>query len=244
MSVNRLSPIGLQAGLVDEAGQADLADQGRRGRAGHHHRDLALRVDGDLRGILRDGDRRLHRIALRGDDAALRVHHERAVAGIGVGAVGHLDLEEAFAADRDVEVVAGRRQRALAHQARRADGLDAAADVDADRQDGALVGGLRADAAHVVVDQVLKRRALLLVAGGAHVGDVVGDHLDVEFLCRHAGRCGVKGAHRSMPLRLCRNVGEFLDCGSVQVAAAAAASRDLRVGARDLDHAAHFVRRN
>ena len=189
----------VEAGLVDEARQADLADQGRRGRARQHHGELALRVDGDLRGILRDRDRRLHRVALRGDDAALRVHHERAVAGIGIGAVGHLDLEEAFAADRDVEVVAGRRQRALAHQARRADGLDAAADVDADRQDGALVGGLRADAAHMVVDQVLKRRTLLLVAGGAHVGDVVGDHLNVEFLCRHAGRCCVKGAHRSMP---------------------------------------------
>ena len=61
--------------------------------------------------------------------------------------------------DREVEVVAGLRQRALRHAARRADGLDAAADVDADRQDGALVRGLRADAADVLVDQVLERRA-------------------------------------------------------------------------------------
>ena len=199
MSVNRLSPIGLRPALLMKRVRPIWPTSGRRGRARQHHRELALRVDGDLRGILRDRDRRLHRIALRGDDAALRVHLERAVAGVGIGAVGHLDLEEAFAADRDVEVVAGRRQRALAHQPRRADGLDAAADVDADGQDGALVGGLRADAAHVVVDQVLERGALLLVAGGAHVRDVVGDHLNVEFLCRHAGRCCVKGAHRSVP---------------------------------------------
>jgi hypothetical protein len=56
---------------------------------------------------------------------------------------------------------------ALAHQARQPDGLDAAAEVDADGQDGALVGGLRADPAHMVVDQVLERGALFLVAGGA-----------------------------------------------------------------------------
>jgi len=67
-------------------------------------------------------------------------------------------------ADRDVQIVAGRRQRALAHQSRRADGFDAATDIDTDRQDGALVGSLRADAAHVIVDQILKRGALLLVA--------------------------------------------------------------------------------
>jgi hypothetical protein len=47
----------------------------------------------------------------------------------------------------------------------------------------------------MLVDQVLERRRLLLVAGGAQVGDVVGDHLNVEFLCRHSGRCGVKRLH-------------------------------------------------
>ena len=67
------------------------------------------------------------------------------------------------------------------------------------RQDILAAPVLRADTAHVVIDQILKRRPLLLVAGGAHVGDVVGDHLNVEFLCRHAGRCCIEGAHRSKP---------------------------------------------
>ena len=97
--------------------------------------------------VLRNGDAGLHDVALRGDDAALRVHLERAVARVGGGAVRQRDLEEAFAADRDVEVLAGLRQRALRHQARRADGLDAGAEIDADRQDVALRRGLRADAA-------------------------------------------------------------------------------------------------
>ena len=238
MSVNRLSPIGCRPALLMKRVSPIWPMVRRRRRSRQRHRDLALRVDGDAGGVLRDGDGRLHRIALRVDDAALRVHLERAVAGIGVGAVRHLDLEEAFAADRDVEIVAGRRQRALRHQPRRADGLDAAADVDADGQDGALVGGLRADPAHMVIDQVLERRALLLEAGGAQVGDVVGDHLDVEFLGRHPGRRGIKCAHGSVSL--CRNVGEFFDRGFVQIALLLQHVGDLGVGARHLDHAAHL----
>ena len=135
----------LQAGLVDEARQRELAEHRRRRRPGTRHRDLALRIDGDAGRVLRDRDAGLHDVALRRDDAALRVHLERAVAGVGEGAVRHLDLEEAVAADGEVEVVAGRRQRALRHQPRRADGLDAAAEIDADRQDVALRRGLRAD---------------------------------------------------------------------------------------------------
>ena len=53
-----------------------------------HHGELTLRIDGDLRGILPDRDRRLRPDCVCGDDAALRIHHERAVAGIGIGAVG------------------------------------------------------------------------------------------------------------------------------------------------------------
>jgi len=164
VSVNRLSPTGCRpACLMKRVSPicptvVGVVDPG-------NVTDLALRVDGEAGGILRDRDGRLHRIALRVDHAALLVHLERAVASVGVGAVRHLDLEKTFAADRDVEVVAGCRQRALRHQPRRADGLDAAAEVDADGQNGALVRGLRADPAHVVIDQVLECRALLFVAG-------------------------------------------------------------------------------
>ena len=49
----------------------------------------------------------------------------------------------------------------------------------------------------VLVEQILEFRALALVARRAHVGDVVGDDLDVEFLGHHAGRGGVQCAHDS-----------------------------------------------
>ena len=57
----------------------------------------------EVPGVLRDGEPGLHHISLRGDDAALRVDLERAVARVGGAAVRQGDLEEAFAADRDVE---------------------------------------------------------------------------------------------------------------------------------------------
>jgi hypothetical protein len=96
-----------QAGRVDEAGEIELADDGRRGRRRNDHRDLARLVDGDRGGGLGNREPRLHQIALGGDDAALAVEIEGAVAGIGEGAVGLQDLEKALTADRHVEGVAG-----------------------------------------------------------------------------------------------------------------------------------------
>ena len=55
----------LQAGLVDETRERELAEHGRRGRAGNDRRDLALRIDGDRRRVLRNGDAGLHDVALR-----------------------------------------------------------------------------------------------------------------------------------------------------------------------------------
>src|SRR5205085_5339530 len=87
----------LQAGLVDEPRQPDLPDIGRRRRSRQGHGHLALRVDGQPRGVLRDRDGGLHRVALRVDAAALRVHLERAVAGFAIGAAWLLELEITFA---------------------------------------------------------------------------------------------------------------------------------------------------
>ena len=132
-------------------------------------------------------------------------------------------------------------QRALRHQPRRADGLDAAAEIDADRQDVALRRGLRADAADVLVEQILEFGALALVAGRAHVGDVVGDDLDVEFLGHHSGRRGVKCAHGLSPFGSGRNFGELLDRAVRRRSPCCwQHAGDLGVGARELDHARHL----
>ena len=57
---------------------------------------------------------------------------------------------------------------------------------------------LRADAAHVLVDQVLELGPPALEAGGGHVRDVVGDDLDVGLLGHHARAGGPERAHRSV----------------------------------------------
>src|SRR6185437_5926423 len=63
----------------------------------------------------------------------------------------------------------------------------------------ALIGGLRADALHVFVKQVLKLGALALVAGGGHVGDVAGDDLDLQVHGCHAGCRGIERTHLMSP---------------------------------------------
>src|ERR1051326_2408344 len=137
----------------------------------------------------------LHHVAVGGNDAALGIEIERAVAGVGERAVRHQDFEEAVALYREIERGAGRRQGALGHSPRRADGLDAQSQFDADRQDVALVRRLGADLAHVIVQQVLKLGALALVSGRTQVRDVVGDDLDGQRLGGHSGGGSVESEH-------------------------------------------------
>src|SRR5207253_11280437 len=99
------------------------------------------------------------------------------------------------------------------------------------------------DAAHVLVEQVLEFGTLALVAGRAHVRDVVRDHLNVEFLRHHAGGGGVKGSHDLISFSAAsggRNFGKFVDCRFAHVALVLQQAGDLRVGACDLDHARHL----
>src|SRR5829696_4937973 len=80
VSRKRLSPIG----LVDEARELELPKILRRRLAGKRCLDLARRRDGDTLGGLRNGDARLDEVAVAGDELALRVEIEGAVAAIGV----------------------------------------------------------------------------------------------------------------------------------------------------------------
>jgi hypothetical protein len=72
-----------------------------------------LGVDRHLGGVRRDGDPGCDRVAVRGDDRALRAELEVARAGVDGLAVGGLDLEVALALDREVERVAGVDEVAL-----------------------------------------------------------------------------------------------------------------------------------
>ncbi|MNE05131.1 hypothetical protein D3C80_976850 [compost metagenome] len=188
---------GFQTRLVEEGRQLQLTHHLGRGLALGRDLDLARLGDGDVDGVLGDGDGRLDRIAVFGDQLALAVDGEVAGAGVGDLARRHGDLEVALAVDGDVVGVAGAGRAALFGDAVDAAGLDAGADLDAGRDDGALGRGLRAHAFDVLVQQVLELGPLTLEADRVHVGDVVGDDLDVQLLSQHAGGGGSESAHRS-----------------------------------------------
>ena len=145
--------------------------------------------------VLRNGDAGLHHQAVLGDQLALGREREIARAGIGVGAVGLLDAEEARTLDRDVIGIAGGLEIALGGDAIDRGGAHAGAELDAVGRIGALVGGLGARGLDVLIEQVLELGPLLLEAGGVHVRQIVGDHFHIGLLGQHAGRGDGKGAH-------------------------------------------------
>jgi hypothetical protein len=165
--------------------------------------DLAAGIDGEAGGVGRHGDAGLHGEAVLRHDGAVVGQLERAIAGIGGGAVRQVDLEKAAALERDVERIVGHLQVALLVDAIDRDRLDADADLHAGRNDRAGVGGLGADAAHVLIEQVRELGAAALVAGGGGVRDVVRDHLDIHLLGEHACGGGGEGAHGVSPSLSC-----------------------------------------
>jgi hypothetical protein len=123
-----------------------------------------------------------------------RVGLEGAVAGVRGGAVGHQHLEEAAAVDGHVASAFGLGEVALRVDALGGDHVHAGADLQARRQAG-LVRRLAAALAQVLIDQVFEHRAAALEAGGAHVGQVVGDHVELRLLRVEAGLGDVEGAN-------------------------------------------------
>ena len=123
-----------------------------------------------------------------GDDLAIAVDLEGAVAAVGGVAGGQGDLEEALALDGQVEGVAGGLQVALFVDARDTRQLDAVARLDPRRHDA--VGGRGGEAATVkILDQkVAEFRLSPLEPRGVQVGEVVGDDLDGHLLGEHARR--------------------------------------------------------
>ena len=157
------------------------------------------RVDRHAGGVARDLQARRHGVAVGGDDRAVRRQAERAVARVGGFAGRQRDLEIAVALDRHVQRVGGLLQVALLVDAVDRRGLHAQPDLRAGRHDGAVVRTVGADAAQVLVDQVLELGPPPLEAGGGHVGDVVGNDFDVGLLGLHPGAGDIERAHRFLP---------------------------------------------
>ena len=67
--------------------------------------------------------------------------------------------------------------------------FDTISDLQARWHLGAIFGTARSDPAQILIEKILKLGPDLFVTGGAHIGDIVGDYLNIALLCMHAG-CG------------------------------------------------------
>jgi hypothetical protein len=193
--------------------------------------DLALGVDRDRARVLGNRD-----VGDEGKPSEVTIwpSGERlsaAVAGIGRDAGRHLDLEIAAALDRDVEIAARRAQRALLERHRHRRRPHAEAELHAGGQHRARRRVDRARARDLLVVQVGELRAARVVAGRAHVREVVRDDLDPHLLGLHARRRDLKRLH----------VGRLLTRAKLWMTAGCARPRVRGslaefVGALDLDH--------
>ena len=165
----------------------------------------------DRRGVGRNRDRRLERIALGGHDLALAVQVKRAGARVAGLAAGQRDLEEAGAFDREVERAAASLRRLPVLKLRAvATARDAEAGFEADRRFG-LLRRRRARRLDLLVDQVLELDAALLEAGRVDVGQVVRDVVDVGLLRVHAAGGRIQCANHgclSFSLPICARVAD------------------------------------
>src|SRR5579884_1326258 len=182
-----------EPGGVREAHELDLPELLRLLLAGDLRGDGAVGADLHRGRVLRDRDLRAQEVAVGGDDRAVRVALERAVARVRRAAVRHRDLEEPVALDRDVERVAGLLQRPLGERLLRGADLHAQTDVLSDRDDRRA--DRRAGRAHGLVDQVLESRLVRAEPGRVDVREVVADRVDVVLLSDHPGRGGVQCSH-------------------------------------------------
>jgi hypothetical protein len=100
---------------IGEAVELELADLDRAVLAGHLDRDAAVLGNGEGLGneALGQGELGHELVAVGGDELAVRVDLEGAVARIGIGAVVGHDAEEAVALDGYVGDVLGVLQGAL-----------------------------------------------------------------------------------------------------------------------------------
>src|SRR4051794_37358485 len=203
----------LEAGLVREGREREVARRDARAAGGRVVGDRAVLADRQVRRAGRDLDELVRAARARGraaedvlavlrDQVALLVAGEVARAGVldvrdrarAGGRVGARDAEPAAVAlERDVERVAGRLQRARRHVVVDRAELDAEADLDGVR--AALCGVRRGGAALQLREGLLERRALGLVAERVDVGDVVGRDVQHGLVDLEAANRGVHAAH-------------------------------------------------
>ena len=177
---------GLQAGCVGKTGNLDLAQHLCAAAASAFDRHRAVLANRDAGHVGRDGDGRLERRTVGGDQLSGCRQLEAAVTRVSDGAVGLGDLEKTIALYRQIEGVFGGDQAALGVGF--FGGHDAHTGAQHQARGGLRVGThLGAGLAQVLVEHVLEAGAVALEAGRVDVGQVVRDDRHARLLRIQAG---------------------------------------------------------
>src|SRR5205085_2631490 len=145
--------------------------------------------DRDVGDVTRNLDPGTDLEAIGGDEHTLIRDLEAAVARVGLLTARHLDGEQTFAVDGDVERAPGLLERTLSVQPLHRGEMRSAADLN--RRRGVRLGAAEdLRTLHGLVEQVLELRSAALEARGVHVREVVRDDFGAGLLRGHSGRGG------------------------------------------------------
>ena len=145
---------------------------------------MAVGGNGNFLGFFRHGKFRLQNIAVARDDGAVLIELEGARTGVHQLAVD-IDLEEAVAFNGHVQRVPRILEIALREELVHGGGAHAHTDLNTHGQRRVPFGNGAGDL-HGLIHEVFKFGAALFEARGIHVGQVVGNDVDIELLGGHA----------------------------------------------------------
>src|SRR5580765_3762119 len=109
--------------------------------------------------------------------------------GVGGFAAGQVDLKKSLAFDGEIERIAGGVEITLQLDDLGSGGTSAKANLEA-RRDRSLLGRSCSGHHHVLVQQILELQTAAAESGGAGIGQVVGDSVQIELLRLHAAGGG------------------------------------------------------
>ncbi len=154
---------------------------------------MSVGGNGDVLGFRRHGEFRLEDEAVGRHHGAILIELEGTGARVHEFAV-HIHLEKAVAFNGHIQGVARVLEIALGEKLVHGRGPHAHAHLDADGQGVVSLGDGTGDF-HVLVHQVLELGPAFFEARGVHVGQVVGNNVDIQLLGHHAGGARPKGTH-------------------------------------------------
>ena len=122
------------------------------------------------------------------DDNAVSVSLKSAVSGIaGTFALGQFNLKIPSAANCQIQTVVGFRQAAAFRNTVNGRGSDTQTKLNAGGHHSLIRGRNCTRTNNVLIQQVVKFGSPFGISRSVHIGDVVGNHVNIRLLSQHSG---------------------------------------------------------